>query len=309
MGAPLDVVARKVEARYSDDWKPLELTVDATIRGQALSLHTTVSGTTATSEVTNNGQSANKTDTIGADARPDSEPVLGTVRSARDAPEDRGEPDRRIAAYAAPVAAFDITVGDSTTEEIQTPGQLVTARRTAITMATPHAPIEAELWSDARRAPAAPEHSRTERRDRSRGHRVGRRAPRDDLARQRRAGDDSGQRLLARRHDFEAARRGRGDRCRRSCSSAAPARRDRDEDVYGIPIFGQLAVGARRRRLSRGALRQARRRPERRPRGVGDAQRLRRGPAGGGEIPRRSQGRRRQAGSSSSGTAKAARSR
>src|SRR5690348_4339965 len=29
IGAPLDIVARRVQARYSADWKPLELTVDA----------------------------------------------------------------------------------------------------------------------------------------------------------------------------------------------------------------------------------------------------------------------------------------
>src|SRR3954466_4703498 len=34
MGAPFDIVARRVQARYTNDWQPQELTVDATVRGQ-----------------------------------------------------------------------------------------------------------------------------------------------------------------------------------------------------------------------------------------------------------------------------------
>ena len=54
---------------------------------------------------------------------------------------------------------------------------------------------------------------------------------------------------------------------------------DRDETVYGIPIFGQLAGAARRRGLRRAPVRQARHRPERRPRRDGRHERLHRGRA------------------------------
>src|SRR5215472_2967841 len=37
MGAPVDLVARRVQVRYDPNWKPLELTIDATVRGQVLS--------------------------------------------------------------------------------------------------------------------------------------------------------------------------------------------------------------------------------------------------------------------------------
>src|SRR5438094_6463537 len=47
MGAPIDIVARRVQVRYSEDWKPLELTVDATVRGQLLSIQTIITGASA----------------------------------------------------------------------------------------------------------------------------------------------------------------------------------------------------------------------------------------------------------------------
>ena len=70
---------------------------------------------------------------------------------------------------------------------------------------------------------------------------------------------------------------------------------DRDEMVAGIPILGQLADAHRRRRLLVAPLRQARRRPERRPCRVGDACRLRGRSARRREVPDGPQGRRRQA--------------
>src|SRR5262245_57880590 len=40
IAAPIDAVARRIEARYTPDWRPLEFTVDATLRGVGQSVHT-----------------------------------------------------------------------------------------------------------------------------------------------------------------------------------------------------------------------------------------------------------------------------
>src|SRR5262245_20877037 len=47
LGQPLDVVARKLEVKYTPDWKPLELTLDSTVRGELQKVFTSISGTTA----------------------------------------------------------------------------------------------------------------------------------------------------------------------------------------------------------------------------------------------------------------------
>src|SRR5471030_1331054 len=40
LGAPLDVIARRVEAHYTADWRPVAFTFDGSVRGQAQVVHT-----------------------------------------------------------------------------------------------------------------------------------------------------------------------------------------------------------------------------------------------------------------------------
>src|SRR5438270_174328 len=51
LGAPVDAVARRIEVRYTPDWRARELTIDATVRGIAQSIHTVVEGTQAKSDI------------------------------------------------------------------------------------------------------------------------------------------------------------------------------------------------------------------------------------------------------------------
>src|SRR5258707_8122140 len=52
LGPPLDVVARKLQVRYTSDWKPLEFTLDSTVRGQFQKVFSTINGSTAAHEIT-----------------------------------------------------------------------------------------------------------------------------------------------------------------------------------------------------------------------------------------------------------------
>src|ERR1700738_2560558 len=47
IGAPVDITARRMEVRYTADWKPVDLSLDATVRGQLQTIHTKFAGTTA----------------------------------------------------------------------------------------------------------------------------------------------------------------------------------------------------------------------------------------------------------------------
>src|SRR3954454_13863683 len=49
LAQPFDVLARKVEVRYTSDWKPVAFNIDTTVRGQFQRVITTVDGTTASS--------------------------------------------------------------------------------------------------------------------------------------------------------------------------------------------------------------------------------------------------------------------
>ena len=148
VGAPIDAVVRRVEARYTEDWHPLELTIDATIRGQAQMLHSVVSGTTARTEFTSNGQPTEKSDTIDAAA------VL-IVPTSVFAPYEALAQRLKTAAtggeipvYNAPVMSFAARVSESSPQQIQTAARTIAARRTRVALAAPGGTVDTDIWTD-----------------------------------------------------------------------------------------------------------------------------------------------------------------
>jgi pimeloyl-ACP methyl ester carboxylesterase len=147
MGAPIDLVARTVQARYTSDWKPLELNIDATVQGQPLVEHTTIAGVTASSEFTQAGRSEQVTSTIAADAlllpSPFWGPFEALTQRLRTAPAGS-----TIPAYLLQLSV-QIQVGESSDETIQTPARIVQARRTLVKLPAPGAePLDVEVWAD-----------------------------------------------------------------------------------------------------------------------------------------------------------------
>src|SRR5262245_7306897 len=126
--APADVVSRRVQARYTAEWKPLGLTVDATVPGQPLAIETTVTDTTAQTHIVSAGQSSDKSDPITADAVLLPSPFWGPFEAvavrARTA-----APGSTVQAYGGS-GSFTIRFGDSSPERIQTVVRLIEARRT-----------------------------------------------------------------------------------------------------------------------------------------------------------------------------------
>jgi uncharacterized protein len=148
LGAPIDVIARRMQVRYTPEWRPIELTFDGSVRGQAQSVRTTIEGTTAKSEVVVAGQTSQKTDTIDASALlilPNSffgpfEAIAMRLKTAAAGSE--------IPVYGVPAFSFSVRVGESNPAQIQTTARLVTARRTRVTLMFPGAPIDAEIWAE-----------------------------------------------------------------------------------------------------------------------------------------------------------------
>src|SRR5688572_10038126 len=149
LNAPLDIVTRRLEIRYDPDWKPLELTLDATVRGQIQTIHTTFKGDTATSQVRIGGESRVFTATTNAEVllpNPFFAPFEAVTARLRTAP--RGS---TIAAFAPAQSFMTISVGESTTERIQTPDRTIEAKRTRLTItgqAASSPSTEVEVWSD-----------------------------------------------------------------------------------------------------------------------------------------------------------------
>ncbi len=147
LGQPFDVVARKLEVRYTADWRPIAYSIDTTVRGQFQRVITTVEGTTAASDITTGTDTTHKTDTV--------DPASLLLPSALYSPYEAlaavlktAAAGSTLHAYVSPLGSIEIRVGDSTTEQIQTTARLITAKRTHVTATTSNPPTELNIWAD-----------------------------------------------------------------------------------------------------------------------------------------------------------------
>ena len=149
LNAPLDITLHRLNVRYDAAWKPLEMTLDATIRGQSQGIHTVFSGTTATSEVTIAGVPRSVSIPTSAAAllpNPFFGPFEALTRYLRTAPVGS-----TMVAFLPPESELSVEVGDSVQETIQTPGRTISAKRTQLTIAPRAAtapPVNADVWGD-----------------------------------------------------------------------------------------------------------------------------------------------------------------
>jgi pimeloyl-ACP methyl ester carboxylesterase len=149
LSPPVDVVIRQFTARYDPQWHPLELTIDASIRGQVSSLHTTVNGTSATTEMTGAaGAPLSTTDTIDPQALFLPNPFIAAYEAI--AARTVGAPEgTTLMLYQPGQGSFTALVGASAPERIQTVDRVIEARRTALTFqGSSLPPIDAEIWTD-----------------------------------------------------------------------------------------------------------------------------------------------------------------
>ncbi|MFN7916081.1 MAG: alpha/beta fold hydrolase [Vicinamibacterales bacterium] len=241
MGAPVDLQIRQFRARYDRNWRPLDLTIDATLRGQPSFLSTTISGTTASNELAGapGTERVRRTDTIAADAvlmpNPFIAPYETIAARVRTAPEGT-----TLSLYQPGQGSFSGIVGPSAPERLQTVDRLIEARRTVLTFqAQGQPPTETEIWAD-----------ETGRLLRLRIPSQGLEVARLDMS------AVSTRRLtMTRPNDEELRIEANGFVLTGTLSKPANARgplpavvlvagsgpTDRDENVAGIPIFGHIA--------------------------------------------------------------------
>ena len=67
LSSPLDISSHVFEMRYSADWHPLELKIDATVKGRPYELHTTFEENIATNKIQESGQTKTHTNPISAE--------------------------------------------------------------------------------------------------------------------------------------------------------------------------------------------------------------------------------------------------
>jgi pimeloyl-ACP methyl ester carboxylesterase len=241
VGPPLDLLVRRLEIRYDADWKPVESIVDITLRGQSQLVRTTISASSAVNQISIDGTRTEKTDPIDPSALLIPNPLIAPYEAVA-AKVGALAAGATFPAYIPPSGSVTVTVGESSTEQFQTLGRLITARKTPLTVQSDGggAPQAIEIWGDERgrllrfSVPAQ-----------------GVDALREDIA------SVSTRRVTSSRANDEQVRiPANGFSLAGTVSKpAAPAARlpavvlvggsgptDRDENVFGIPVFGQLAA-------------------------------------------------------------------
>lgn len=143
-----DLVSRRLEIKYDPDWKPLALALDASARGQQLVLRITVEGQAAQSELWQGTTRSTSSDTIDPQAVFLPNPFFGAY-AALAARLRTAAVGSRIAVYQGQGASFEATVGESSTERVQTVERLIEVRRTRLAFFLPgEPPLDAEIWAD-----------------------------------------------------------------------------------------------------------------------------------------------------------------
>jgi pimeloyl-ACP methyl ester carboxylesterase len=237
-GPPLNLAIRQVQVRYSLDWKPIDLKVDATVSNQPLVSTTTVNGGTATTTTTQGTQTSERSDAMPDDAVLLPSPFWGPFEAL--AQRLRTSQSGAIIPGWVPGGAFQIQVGETSDETIQTASQIVRAHRTMVKLLVQGTALDVEVWGD------------------DAGHLLRLSVPLQNLevAREDIASVNARLVTVSRPNDEQVKVPANGFSLAGTLSKPAGADgrprpgvilvpgsgpTDRDETVFGIPIFGQLA--------------------------------------------------------------------
>jgi pimeloyl-ACP methyl ester carboxylesterase len=147
--APIDFTVARFEAKYSPDWQPLELTLEARLRNAAAAVKTSFGLTTAINEVTQNGKTLSKEDQISAKTIVLPNNVFGAyeVLAARLHGAAAGT---ELPIYVVPQSEVKLRVRAVTDQALSGPGGGIRTHRYDVTFVNPDRPVDAVVVVDDR---------------------------------------------------------------------------------------------------------------------------------------------------------------
>jgi pimeloyl-ACP methyl ester carboxylesterase len=150
LGAPVNLAMDFWEARYDRTWKPIELTINLTESAKRWSVHTTFQGTTASSDITQDGQVQRRSSTVASDTVVLPNLIFGAYEAlaARLATQNVGA---QLQVFIAPQDALSALVHNVTDESIKIPGRVIAARRWTLHLGGGSAKLEMEVWTEGSR--------------------------------------------------------------------------------------------------------------------------------------------------------------
>lgn len=147
--APVDLTINRFEMKYTEDWQPLELKVEGTLRNAPLKLGTSFTLTTAINEITQSSVTNSKEDRISARTvvLPNNFYAAYEALAVRLA---ESQPNAELPVYIAPQTEIKVTIRQVTPEALAGPAGGLKTRRYDLTFANPGAPLDASVTIDDR---------------------------------------------------------------------------------------------------------------------------------------------------------------
>jgi uncharacterized protein len=148
-GPPLNLTVNRFELKYTPDWQPTELHIEATQPGRTLALTTSFGVTTATNVITQNGATTSRTDQISARTivLPNNFYAGYVVLAARLAATS---PGTDLPAYIAPSAEIKINVKSIADERLGSPSGPLSTKVYDLTIQNPGKALDAAAATDLR---------------------------------------------------------------------------------------------------------------------------------------------------------------
>jgi fermentation-respiration switch protein FrsA (DUF1100 family) len=149
LSAPAQIDITRFEAKYTADWQPLELHIEATLAGKPVALSTSFGMTTAINEITQEGTTNSKTDQISARSiiLPNNFFAAYEALAARLA---TAKPGTEIPVYVAPQAEIKGIVKLVSEQQVKSPSGTVSLRKFDLVFQNPGGPLNASVTIDTR---------------------------------------------------------------------------------------------------------------------------------------------------------------
>jgi pimeloyl-ACP methyl ester carboxylesterase len=147
--APLDFTVARFEMKYSPDWQPLELSLEARLRTAIASVKTSFALTTAINEITQNNKTVAKEDQISAKTIVIPNNVFGAYEAL--AARLAGvQADAELPIYVVPQGEVKVKVRAVTEQALTGPSGSIRTRRYDVTINNPDRPMAAVVIVDDR---------------------------------------------------------------------------------------------------------------------------------------------------------------
>ncbi len=146
---PLNLTVNRAEVKYTADWQPTDLRIEATQAGRPLTLGTSFGMTTAINEITQNGTTTSKTDQVSARTIV----LSNTFFAGYEALAARLaalEPPGELHVYVPPQGEVPVKVNSVTREELSSPAGPIAARRYEVVFQNPGGALTGTVTIDSR---------------------------------------------------------------------------------------------------------------------------------------------------------------